>query len=526
MSGIVGTAVSDRMKYGVKQSAVRSENNLRNIKASNGTSFSQALGTEIIFELPASANGTYIDFSKSFFRFTKTFSSINGNAALTYAYERGVESCLRRVQIFDATGTLLENFEHYNECYTMMELMTSCADDRQGLAKNYHEGFQHLNSTNGIIQNYPDLGGHLLRLGAEENNRVNLSKTLQVPGGKLAAAAGDYTFTQDVVFQLSSALFGGSSPKYIPSTSIGGLRFVLTLESPLNTYNGYEATATTPTVTITDPTFFYSVIRVDPMIDASLIAAGRGDDGLIRIHTQRWSMFAHTLPNTTATSFSDEYVIPIRVSSLKGIYFGFTKDKSSITNAIEDTVHLNTFDNMKTAFRHNGMTEYQFFIDGVPSPSTPVTVGAAQSGGYVTIDNADSDLKKLTTGFGRGEYMTELCRALHINQKSADGTFLSLLNSSPDGEAGHMARNMIYAYEAESFSGRSGGMESGTNTLNSNVSLRMSFDQTYAYDNNTTAAGDGRSNSFATTYRNLRVFCLYDCFVLINPADGTVRVEI
>ena len=61
-------AVSDRMKYGIKPSAVRSENYLHNIKASNGSSFPMNLGQDIIFDVPALGNGYYCDFSTSYFR--------------------------------------------------------------------------------------------------------------------------------------------------------------------------------------------------------------------------------------------------------------------------------------------------------------------------------------------------------------------------------------------------------------------------------------------------------------------------
>ena len=50
-------AVSDRMKYGVKPTAVRSENYLHNIKASNGSTFPCTMGQDIIFEVPALGSG-------------------------------------------------------------------------------------------------------------------------------------------------------------------------------------------------------------------------------------------------------------------------------------------------------------------------------------------------------------------------------------------------------------------------------------------------------------------------------------
>ena len=61
-------AVSDWMKYGVKPSAVRSENYLHNIKASNGSAFPLSLGKDIIFDTPVLGNGYYYDFSTSYFQ--------------------------------------------------------------------------------------------------------------------------------------------------------------------------------------------------------------------------------------------------------------------------------------------------------------------------------------------------------------------------------------------------------------------------------------------------------------------------
>ena len=61
-------AITDRMKYGVKPSAVRSENYLHNIKASNGPQFDVQMGQDIIFDVPALGNGYYCDFSTSYFR--------------------------------------------------------------------------------------------------------------------------------------------------------------------------------------------------------------------------------------------------------------------------------------------------------------------------------------------------------------------------------------------------------------------------------------------------------------------------
>ena len=79
-------------------------------------------------------NGYYCDFSSSYFRFgvnvglTDAYTAPSSYATKANAgylrFERGPESMFRRVQIFDAAGNLLENFEHYNDLYCTTELMT------------------------------------------------------------------------------------------------------------------------------------------------------------------------------------------------------------------------------------------------------------------------------------------------------------------------------------------------------------------------------------------------------------------
>lgn len=577
MSGIVGSAVSDKMKYAVKQAAVRSENALRNIKASNGTEFSQNLGTEIVFELPSNSNGSYCDFSKSYFRFTLEVdvSEVQGvsHAGLylghgQFFYERGPESMFRRIQIYDASGTLLENLEHYNEIYAVQELLTSTTEHRVSTGYSFHEGW----NDQVLEKNFPDLGGTVvmgnnktITTAAGYSGDKDAYKVAQMNQSALAITGADAKkATFDVTFQLSSAMFGGSAQKYLPFTAVNGLRMVMTLDSINNTFNSTTHLLEISGCKIRDPTFFYDVIRVDPMVDASLIASARGEDGLIRIHTQTWSHFSHTLPYGCT---SDEFVIPVRVSSLKAIFFGFTSNKqgqnvNTIRN-VDASDELKfakfCFANMKSAFIHNGLTDYQFFVDGQPQPSTPVRVGRCQNytnkvDDHLFVPSHDSR--------GSGEHMIELARAVHHGLKSLDGGHLSLLNGTYDKQYGRCGRNQLYGMEFESFSEKSNVIESGTNTLNSNVTLRMNFDPENAYINEssailggveevnrvgvystgetmswnltpqfqadgTTPTNDlGKLNVTPNPVQNLRVFCLYDSFILLDPATGIIRTEI
>ena len=76
-------------------------------------------------------------------------------------------------------------------------------------------------------------------------------------------------------------------------------------------------------VQIVDPTFYMNMVRVDPTIDKQLIASAQSEDRAIRIHSQSHSNFQIAVP---AGQASWEYVIPIKASSLKAIYFTFSSN--------------------------------------------------------------------------------------------------------------------------------------------------------------------------------------------------------
>jgi len=522
---VVGSAVSDRMKYGVKPSAIRSENLLYNLKAVNGTSFSQSTSTDVIFEIPSMGNGYYCDVANSYFRWKLTCSN-SSSYQLTSGlrFERGPESLIRRLQITDANGNLLENIEHYNEIYGLTEICTAPNYSRASIGSFFGENYKGLYGINRMISNTafqytpaaatgdqvyaqnayqdkPDLGSIFV---------CGSNSTAQYISGAAAlntstATTVDYYIT----FQLLSGIFGASLDKYLPMSAINGLRIVLTLENAIgSTVVCGLAYGTDPitnyTVTINDPSLYLNMVRVDPTVDQALIQSSTGPDGLIRIHTQTWSTFSQTVPSGT-TSY--DYMIPIRVSSLKSIFFGYTRTAGTGDPTVGGSTYtgqevpnggdFNTTQtpaltytnqlcchNMKSAWFQNGLSSYQFFIDGRPSPSSAVTV--TPTGCF-------------------SESMTELSRAWHVSQKTHDGGYLSLIPSDL-GATVWARRNLLFGHELESFSNKDNVIESGYNTMNSQVQLRT----TYA------------STSFNC---NLRVYCLYDVFMTINPATGMIRTE-
>ena len=363
-------AITDRMKYGVKPSAVRSENYLHNIKASNGY---------------------YCDFSTCYFR-VKVDISLgttitqaagatvkNGNGYVRF--ERGPESMFRRVLIQDASGNLLESFENYNDLYCLTELLTDSKQNREGFSTFHGEGLKVPGNTvptvvgagavsqleccvdvspfatnataGGAIPKingkypplfFPSLGGAVIANYAVGNGgSTDLVNPTQYKFGSYSlfdqdysaqSSTGGYTLGQKggkyYTFQLISSLFGGCAEKYLPMSAINGMRIILSCLNVKGAFvtNGlyYNAAGDTANsisrVIISDPTFFMNMVRVDPIVDAQLIKSAQSpEDGNIRIHSQTYQTFQMSILANQATF---EYVIPIKVSSLKAIYFTFS----------------------------------------------------------------------------------------------------------------------------------------------------------------------------------------------------------
>ena len=94
---------------------------------------------------------------------------------------------------------------------------------------------------------------------------------------------------------------------------------------------------------------------------------------------------------------------------------------------------------------------------------------------------------------------------------------------------------MIQSQEFESFSQKGPVIESGINTLNSLLTLRLTFNQGRFYQGTTYQTLTGTApaaNTASTFYSNgnpeacyLKFFALYDTFLTITPGTGIMRTE-
>ena len=188
------------------------------------------------------------------------------------------------------------------------------------------------------------------------------------------------------------------------------------------------------------------------------------------------------------------------MSSLKAIYFTFSLQDWTPVESFDQTDYMCAPASkasatgarvMKTCWFCNYLANYQFFLDGKPTAASPVNVR-----------------------IGFSENVAELARALHFGHKNGDGCYLSLLTD----HGAYLDQNFVLGQEFETFSNKGPVIESGLNTLNSLMTLRLNFNIGQTYQGVPVVNG-----SHEACY--LKVFCLYDNFLTITPGTGIMRTE-
>ena len=219
------SAIPDRLQYNIKATAVDSTNTMKSTPA-DGQDFYQGDSTSTMrFVIPHSTFCEFCDPTMSRFRMQIQVFTPNdlipydgtidrklkghGNDSQEYVFfDRGIESIIRRVQIFDTSGNLLESIDHYNCLYAVTELCTSEPDVRKSRGRFTMECLDAWNYEIGSCvwpEQFPTI------LSADRQNQPRVI---------------------NVAFNLVSGVFGGSCEKYWPMKAINGLVIELQLQNP------------------------------------------------------------------------------------------------------------------------------------------------------------------------------------------------------------------------------------------------------------------------------------------------------
>ena len=473
-----GSAISDRLRFNTKPIAVRSENLVSSIKATNGNIQTGDGVSTIIFDIPAMSGGYYLDAASTRFSFNLMFTDSSNVAtsidALKYIWlDRGPNSIINRFQLYDQSGHLLEDLQNYHLLYGLEKV---CTGD-WGVQTQRNAFFKEARFTNSAA-------AAALSEDAACGGAVYKSPQLVGVVGAFTQDAYEGLVANNVATNIPltltfhSSIFGSGSDKYFPLSAMNGFRLVLTLNSPNNAFQVDVGSQTNYAIRyqVNNPTLYTNMIRVDPAVDRGIIDASKGTDGRIRIHTQSWRTYQVTV---VASDTTKNVVVPVSLSSLKALYFTHTNPTPVAFNSA-------------SAFYKRFLNQYQLFVGSVAIPTSPVLV----SGTFV-------------------EPIAELLRAWHVRLNDQD--FSTLLD--PDYYLNEYSLSLtpttnyrssaVFGVELESFSLKDDVIESGANVLNNNVELRLTYSQASAQN---------------VPY-NLMFFALYDCFLVIDPETGITTVE-
>ena len=324
------------MRYVPKPIAVRSENLVTSIKASNGSLFNGDGTTQVIFDIPAMSGGYYLDTAATRFSFNVQLQNIGASSSTTidatrYLFlDRGPQSIINRFQLYDASGHLLEDIQNYHILYGLVKVCTgnrAVTEKRNNFFKECRNCTGYLNVETGADEKAttvtvhqrdmdPAFGGAVYKkpdAGAGTTNDF----TLDPFEGTLANNVSTHI---PLTLTFFSSVFGGGQDKYFPLSAMNGFRLVLTLNNASNAIQIDEGSTTgkVSVYSINDPTIYTNMIRVDPAVDRGIIDASRGTDGRIRIHSQSWRTYSVTVQKSDTVR---NIFVPISESSLKALYF-------------------------------------------------------------------------------------------------------------------------------------------------------------------------------------------------------------
>jgi hypothetical protein len=502
-----------------------------------------------------------------------------------FRFERGPESIIRRFQIKDIQGRVLEDIDQYNMLYGVTEICTGEKETRDHRGSFHFEG----NETT------PDAGGWIVHPSQGFKN-----------GQKRSTASAAWTVSFTLIFTPLSAIFGGASEKYLPLSVMEGMEIHLQLENLQNCISyvfvpddgnssgtltsdlvdasgaptdtdtnfytshygrtsaeiantqlesfaggkstGYVAwsnysTSTTDyattsdsfnlvqqyelasdvrsalSYTITNPKILLSCLDVEPNVNSALVQAAKDPrDGLIRIQTFSWTTLSTQIDGSTTGTTS--WTIPLSVTSLKSIFFTLT-DQSNSGN----------MNYMKTGFQHRGLKAYRVLVGGLPLNADWVSISEPY-----------------------GEAVTALMEAWSVHHKT-DGnpSLISYASYAPKQWGGdydhyYFPYNAVFGQEMESFSQKSGVIQSGVNTMQTTLVLELEFESsnettlvvtpatTYSTGttvNNVTTYEEETTNAVSEThylwdtghYYELRAYCMFDKIIAMDESAGSIRAE-
>ena len=295
-----------------------------------------------------------------------------------------------------------------------------------------------------VIDNYHQLSSLLLDAQVDptlRNTSFNMTKGCNATLGTIAGSSQTTGVSRYYTTKLISGIVGSLARNYIPVNELqGSIQIRITIVGYAQTMWNVAPTAD-PQFTIQNIEFHANMIRLSP-------------DVMSMIRSNEYTIYSETYTNFQqaygATGFSNlQMLIPTRYSSLKTVFVIFRK-----ASAVANATHL-----LYTHARSTmGLTDYQFLLGSDAYPPTKI--------------------KGTDSGFC--EPFEELKKSFHCGGATLGGS-MGILNATnyqvaaATGADATTTGTFILACDFESYSGKSGALLSGVNTLGSDLYLSTTF---------------------------------------------------
>jgi hypothetical protein len=592
--------VPNNLQYNLKATAVSSTNKMVSNPADGTDKYDGTTTSVLRFVIPHSAYDEFCDPSMSRIRLqmqliipNNTLMTTDGTRPQNYNakslyndnrdletifLDRGIESIIRRLEIFDTNGNRLESIDNYNCLYAVTELCTALPEVRQGRGRFTFECLTESNYERGS-ELWP----------CNKNFYQTIDTNANQPR------------TYELTFNLISGVFGGTAEKYWPLKTINGLVIELQLENPVDCLC-YKFT---PYNTLTKNAITKSINLTDGGLTNDLNINGADWNARAQNARQAWTAYINTdIPAQESPDLADNNAGPVTQNSYGQFYPHGGADPGPSNYPFQgrteydpvrgEIVLSKTFQNsIQYRITRPALQLNRIYIPGEVGPQLvnagkrsspdgrlriqthswkvlstqilptatyfsyiiPCKVSSLKAVFFtITPDINTGDMSRSKTQFiNRNlidyqfyydletvlnqpcrvtypgtEAFHELCRAWNVAHKTMDApTLIKMEEYNQQFKQNDLTgfyqdpNSCVYGVDLESFASKNNVMDSGVNTRNVDLRIELNF-APYSITN---ADGTLRENREWGASQTIRFYCMYDMFISINDSDGSISNE-
>lgn len=442
----ISQALTSDMLLGLKPSAPKSRSYRISIAPVNKSIFTPL--DQIIFELPTSRRGTWLDQSQSYLKFSVQFSA-NADCAVGASgiyLDNSAYSFIQRMDIYHSSN-LLETVNEYGQLANFLIDTSLTQSDKAGLSPLFGTNFSQT----------------ILSPGASATTAATAFVTNQIPGdrsGQSCAAKTDINTAIPYTFSLPllSGVVGVNASKMLP---VGKMAAPLRVELYLAAKDDaiyYGANGAGANWQITNVEFCACYVEIqDDDLDVSLAP---GEPQYISTTTYRHA--STSMPNTTAGEFTT--LLPFRAASITALYARFRNQVSAVQGANNSAAYR------KSSSVSPNLSYYYFRVGSSIYPNKPVYLvnGSIVGSGGEGYAELLKSFHALSSTRGNAA-LTYSNYNVSVEAQQGFAQAYGPGNKAASGTIDTHANAFAIGLECQSFSNRNDTILSGISTLNSQI---------------------------------------------------------